>query len=126
MYDEVSSATVAIEPLDTLTTECDLSIMLCSSLDIDISLPDDRNIDTHINTESCLRWRYTNRIVEIRSISSQSTLLCWYNKCDIEISISIISFMTFTTEFDRHTIIDPFWDIDSFICLGSKFALSMT
>jgi hypothetical protein len=64
--------------------------------------------------------------VEIRSFSSESTLTLWYRECDIEITISIISLVSFSSELDRHTILDSLWDIDRFLDFLTEFAMTMT
>ena len=126
MDEEISLATPAIESVHTLTAECDSSPMLCPCIQIDISLAEDREIECTFHTQGCLCWRDMDAIVEISSLTHESTLFSRDCERDIEISVSIISFISVSSDFDRHPIIDPFGDLDRFFYLGSEIPLAMT
>jgi hypothetical protein len=119
-------SSLAVKSLHTLTTECDQCSMLCSSLDLDISLTEYREIQRSVDTECCLSWRDMHTIVEIRSITSESTLTTRNCECDIEITIAISSLVPFTSDLDRHTIFYTFRDIDSLSGFFFELSLAMT
>jgi hypothetical protein len=127
MDNEIASySSLAIELDHALTTECDHRAMLCSSLDLDISLAEYREIESPSGTECCLSWRYMHDIVEIRSITSESTLTIRNRECDIEITVAISSLVPLTSDFDRHTIFDTFRDIDRLFYFFFELSLTMT
>jgi hypothetical protein len=126
MDEEIASTSLAIESFHPLSAKCDHCCMLCACLDGDISLAEYREIESLLDTECCLRWRYMHRVVEICSISSESTLIFWNSECDIEIAVAISSLVSFTSDFDRHPILDAFWDIDRLFDFFFEFSFAMT
>jgi hypothetical protein len=119
-------SSVAVKSLHTLTTECDQRSMLCSCLDDNIFFAEYREIESPFDTECCLRWRYVDRVVEICPFATESTLVFWNCECDIEITIAMSSFITFTSDFDGHTIFDALRDIDRLFGFFFDFSLTMT
>ncbi len=126
MDDKITSSSLAIQSLHSFTSQCDQCSMLCSCLDLDISLTKYREIESTLDTQCCLSRRYRYTIVEIGSIPSQPTLTIWHSEFDIEITSTIISFVSFTSDFYGHTIFDSLWDIDSLFYFFFEFSFSMT
>lgn len=126
MDDEVARSSLAIQSLHPFVAECDRSSMLRSWLDGDIFFAQYREIQSSLDTECRLRWRDANRIVEIGSITSESTLVLWHCERDIEIAVAVISLVTLASDLDRHTVFYTFGDIDCFLYLFSGLALAMT
>jgi hypothetical protein len=112
MDDEIAGTSLAIESVHPFTTECDQCSMLCSCLDFDFFFTEYREIQRPLYTECCLSWRYMHNIVEIGSITSESTLTIWNRECDIEITATVGSLVSLTSDFDRHTIFDALGYID--------------
>ncbi len=100
--------------------------MLCTCLDIKSSFSENREVYRPLSTEDCFCWRDTNTIVEICSFPLESTLILWNREGDIEITISVISLISFTSKLDRHTILDSLWYIDRFFDFFSDLSGCMT
>lgn len=126
MYAETSFSSFSIEPFHTFITKHDNESMLSSCLDINRAFSKDRKFDDSLSTEYCFSRRYMDTIVEICSFSCESSFIFWNCECDIEISASIISLVSFSTEFYGHTIFDSFWYIYSFFYFFSDFSSCMT
>jgi hypothetical protein len=126
MYSETSFSSLTIQSLHTLISKYDHEAMLSSCLDIYVSFSKNWKIKYSLGTECCLCWRYIYTIVEICSFPGESTFILWNRECDIEITISIISLIPFSTEFYCHTILDSFRDIDGFLNFFSDLPCCMT
>lgn len=126
MYTQISSSSLAIESFHAFTRKSNHESMLCPCLDIESSFSENRKIYRPLSTKDCLCRRDTDTIVEIRSFSRESAFILWNREGDIEITISVISLISFTTELDRHTIFDSLWYIDRFFDFFSNLARCMT
>ena len=89
-------------------------------------LPDDRDVDDFLTPESSLSRRELHTIVECMTVSFESTLTLRYFEGDIEIAISIDSTMTFSSDFDTHTILYTCGYLDIFFYEGIVILLPMT
>lgn len=123
---ETSLSSFSIEALHSLISKYNHESMLCSSFDINSTFSEDWKFDYSLCTESCLSRRNLYTIVEICSLPSESSFILRNGKSNIEISISIISFISFSTKFDGHTILNSLWNIDGLFDLFSYFSARMT
>lgn len=123
---ETSFSSFSIETFHSLISKYNHESMLCSSLDINSTFSEDWEINHSLCTESCLSRRNLYTIVEIRSFPSESSFILRNRESNIEISISIISFISFSPKLDGHTILNSLWDINGLFDLFSYFSARMT
>ncbi len=125
MDDEISFMSFSIEAWDALITKCDFRTALGSVSDIEWFFANDWYLDHLGNSKSSLSRRYRDSIVEICSFAGESTLTLRYFKCDIEITIAIVSVVAFTADLYAHAIFDPRRDIDGFLDFFLEFPFSV-
>lgn len=94
--------------------------------DIDRLFPENRDLDRASPAKDRLCWRDRHREVEIGSVTSESSLSVRNIEGDVEITISIMTFVSFSSHLDTHAMFDSWRDIDRFLDLGMDFPLSVT
>lgn len=94
--------------------EFEYIISLGSMLHFESLLSDDGDFYDLLTSESGFRRRELHTIVEIVSISLESSFFLRDRKCDIEISSTISSTMSFTSNLHTHTVFDSGRDVDIF------------
>lgn len=125
-YDEISFSLLSVERFDTFMAESYFRSVSGCFVHGNFFFSENRDIHGFRYSENRFGRRDFDRIMEIRSLPDKSSLRVRNGEGDVEIAVSVFSFVSFVPHFDAHAVFDSLRHFDG-LCdcfLGFSFPVA--